>query len=118
MSCEQYRDLFDSVFDKEIKDPAKQELFQHLELCADCNLQYKLYEKLIDGVEHLEEPEPPEDLTTDIMKGVSDSLPPWEGHGTFRLPPASWLWFGAFAVTFVLTATTFIGWDATADRRT
>jgi len=77
-SCEKYRDLFDSVFDKEIKDSKKKKLFAHLDACTSCALQFKLYESMINGIERLEELDPPADLTASVMKSIQGAPPAWE----------------------------------------
>lgn len=120
MACEKYRDdeellaLFDSVFDKEIKESRKKKLFAHLDACASCSLQYKLYEAMINGMERLEEVEAPLDLTAGVMKGIqAEPQPQWEANPLPFLRPAStsWMWAGAFAVAFFLMVGTFVNWD-------
>jgi len=112
MSCEKYRDLFDSVFDGEIKESRKEKLFAHLDACPECNLQFKLYEKMISGVEELDELETPPDLTAGVMKEITAQPPPWKESGP--LPgwfPGSWAWTMTFAVVLLVTLVTFVEWD-------
>lgn len=120
MACEKYRDddellaLFDSVFDKEIKDSRKRKLFAHLEQCHSCSTQYKLYEAMINGMERLEEVDAPVDLTAGVMAGIqSEPQPQWDANPLpFQRPHStSWMWAGAFAVAFFLMVGTFVNWD-------
>jgi hypothetical protein len=119
MSCQDYRDLFDSVFDKEIKESRKKKLFAHLEKCTECSLQFKLYEAMIDGMEKLEEVEAPLDLTSNVMQGIRTEAPAWEGQALPFMRPAStsWVWAGAFAVAFFLMIGTFVNSDGSGNRQ-
>lgn len=118
-SCQDYRDLFDSVFDKEIKESRKKKLFAHLEKCTECSLQFKLYEAMIDGMEKLEEVEAPVDLTSNVMQGIRTEAPAWEGQALPFMRPAStsWVWAGAFAVAFFLMIGTFVNSDGSGNRQ-
>ena len=120
MACKKYRDdeellaLFDSVFDKEIKESRKAKLFAHMDQCVSCSTQYKLYEAMINGMERLEEVEAPLDLTAGVMKAIQvEPEPKWEISPLPFMRPAStsWMWAGAFAVAFFLMVGTFVNWD-------
>lgn len=126
MACEKYRDddellaLFDSVFDKEIKDSRKRKLFAHLEQCHSCSTQYKLYEAMINGMERLEEVDAPADLTAGVMASITaEPQPQWDANPLpFQRPHStSWMWAGAFAVAFFLMVGTFVNWDGNQPAR-
>src|SRR5687768_12403340 len=108
-ACEKYEDLLQQYLDKALDSAQTAVLMSHIEVCTACRRDYKLYSKVVEGLEHLEELAPPGRLTSDVMAQL-DGLPIGVVGSMGALmaarQPAPWLWglSGATATAVAVAA--------------
>ncbi|MBI3893691.1 MAG: zf-HC2 domain-containing protein [Candidatus Wallbacteria bacterium] len=89
-SCEKYEDLLQQYLDKALDSAQTAVLMSHIEVCSRCRLDFKLYSKIVAGLEEMQDLTPPGRLTSDVMAQV-EGLPGFDAYVQSR-QPAPWFW--------------------------
>lgn len=105
-SCEKYEDLLQQYLDKALDSAQTAVLMGHLDICSRCRLDFKLYGKIVEGLEQMQDLTPPGRLTSDVMAQV-EGLPGFDAYVQSR-QPAPWFWGLSTAMAGAIAVAAFL----------
>ncbi|MBI4870041.1 MAG: zf-HC2 domain-containing protein [Candidatus Riflebacteria bacterium] len=92
-SCEKYEDLLQQYLDKALDSAQTAVLMSHIEVCHRCRLDYKLYTKVVQGLEQMDELASPSRITADVMAQLDREPAGFApAFAARRAPFGPWLW--------------------------
>ncbi len=109
-SCDNYEDLLQLYLDKALDSGQTAVLMNHIDVCARCRLDFKLYNKVVEGLEQLEDLVPPGRITSEVMTEVNHPVRPMPLIPDLQ-PQSTGAWFWSLAsaaAVVVITAGIFI----------
>lgn len=74
MRCEQVQEQFSALIDEQLSAPQREQIWQHLQQCADCAEQYYQLRRFVEFCRQLEQPEPRLDLWREFQPMLADIL--------------------------------------------
>ncbi len=98
MRCEQVKSVLNELIEGTLSEPMRQQVQRHLELCGECQREFRLMQGIWRGLSAMPEVVPPADLHARIMTHVRANTRLREAQprgGLFR-------WFGAAAAAATL----------------
>jgi hypothetical protein len=88
LRCEEVRDRFSALWEKELDPSEEAEVRSHVELCPECEREYARFDRTLRMLHSVEEVDVPEGFLTEIHKKIEER----EGGRGFS-DKAPWGWF-------------------------